>query len=134
VQAKITLTPDGTIRIDDVIAHGSTGTVSMHGYAHLNGFALTEAKASIRIPKNDPLPVDARSLYGNTNAVIGVRSGNHSKIAAFWAQVRDGYRLPAELVEVLPFDEVVAAHTARSDGRSGHIVLSTGLEPPPPTL
>jgi translocation and assembly module TamB len=59
VQAKVTLTPDGMVRLDDVVAHGSQGTVNMHGYAHLNGFALTEAKASIHIPKNDALPVDA---------------------------------------------------------------------------
>ncbi len=59
VHAKVTLTPDGMVRLDDVVAHGSTGTVNMNGHAHLNGFALTEAKASIHIPKNDAIPVDA---------------------------------------------------------------------------
>jgi len=59
VHAKVTLSPDGMVRLDDVVAHGSTGTVNLKGYAKLNGFALSEAKASIHIPKNDAIPVDA---------------------------------------------------------------------------
>jgi translocation and assembly module TamB len=55
----VTLSPDGIVRLDDVVAHGSTGTVNIHGYARLDGFALSEAKASIHIPKNDAIPVDA---------------------------------------------------------------------------
>jgi L-gulonate 5-dehydrogenase len=71
----------------------------------------------------EPLPVDARSLYVNTNSIIGVRTGNHSKIAKFWEVVRDGYRLPPELVEAVALEDVAAAHEARTAGRSGHIVV-----------
>jgi NADPH:quinone reductase-like Zn-dependent oxidoreductase len=72
----------------------------------------------------DPLPVDARSLYVNTNSLIGVRSGNHSKVAAFWTAVRDGYRLPGSLIETVDLDHIGDAHVARSNGKAGHIILS----------
>jgi D-arabinose 1-dehydrogenase-like Zn-dependent alcohol dehydrogenase len=71
----------------------------------------------------EPLPVDPRSLYVNTNSIIGVRTGNHGKIARFWQTVQDGYRLPAELVETVGFDAIRSAHEARSAGKSGHLVL-----------
>jgi NADPH:quinone reductase-like Zn-dependent oxidoreductase len=72
----------------------------------------------------DPLPVDARSLYVNTNSLIGVRSGNHAKIAAFWATVRDGYRLPESLIDTVGLEHIGDAHVARSNGKAGHIILS----------
>jgi D-arabinose 1-dehydrogenase-like Zn-dependent alcohol dehydrogenase len=73
----------------------------------------------------EPLPVDARSLYVNTNSIIGLRTGNHAKIAKFWEVVRDGFRLPAELVETVALEDIAAAHEARTGGKSGHMVVCT---------
>src|SRR5258708_18418406 len=58
VTAKIVLTPDGVVRLDDVTANGSTGKVMANGVAHLQGFQLASARAAVRIPKTNPLPVD----------------------------------------------------------------------------
>jgi len=58
VTMRVTVTPDGVIKLDDLTAHGSTGKVNAKGVVRLNGLDLVAARASIRIPKSDPFPVD----------------------------------------------------------------------------
>jgi NADPH:quinone reductase-like Zn-dependent oxidoreductase len=71
----------------------------------------------------EPLPVDVRSLYVNTNALIGVRTGNRAAVAAFWETVREGYRLPESLIDSVDMAHISDAHVARANGKAGHIVL-----------
>jgi translocation and assembly module TamB len=58
VTMRVAVTPDGVIKLDDLTAHGSTGKLNVKGVVRLNGLDLVAARASIRIPKNDPFPVD----------------------------------------------------------------------------
>jgi translocation and assembly module TamB len=58
VNMKVVVTPDGLVRLDDLTAHGSSGTLSMKAAARLNGFDFVGARANLRIPHRDPLPVD----------------------------------------------------------------------------
>jgi translocation and assembly module TamB len=58
VNMKVVVTPDGLVRLDDFTAHGSTGTLSAKAVARLDGFDLVGARANVRIPRRDPLPVD----------------------------------------------------------------------------
>ena len=58
VTARLVLTPDGLIRLEDATAYGSTGKVTAKAVARLNGFQFVGARASLQIPERDPLPVD----------------------------------------------------------------------------
>lgn len=58
VTAKIALSPDGVVRLEDLTAQGSSGRINAKAVVRLNGFQLTGARASVRIPKNDPFPFD----------------------------------------------------------------------------
>jgi translocation and assembly module TamB len=55
---KVVVTPDGLVRLEDLTAHGSSGTLSAKAVARLDGFDLVGARANMRIPRRDPLPVD----------------------------------------------------------------------------
>jgi translocation and assembly module TamB len=57
VSAKLAVTPDGVIRLQDVVAHGTTGNISAYASAWLAGFSVGGASASIQIPSDDPLPL-----------------------------------------------------------------------------
>jgi NADPH2:quinone reductase len=73
----------------------------------------------------DPLPLDARSLYVNSQSIVGVRTGNLKRIAAFWETVRDGYRLREDVIERFPLERAADAHVALTErGLSGHVVLT----------
>jgi translocation and assembly module TamB len=58
VTARVAVTPDGIIRLEDFTAHGSTGKLNVNGVVRLNGLDLVAARANVRIPKNDPFPID----------------------------------------------------------------------------
>ncbi|HEV3191393.1 MAG TPA: hypothetical protein VGY54_12885, partial [Polyangiaceae bacterium] len=57
VSAKLAMTPDGVIRLQDAVAHGITGKVSAYASAWLAGFSIGGASASVQIPSDDPLPI-----------------------------------------------------------------------------
>ena len=57
VSAKLAMTPDGVIRLQDGVAHGTTGKVSAYASAWLAGFSLGGASATMEIPSDDPLPL-----------------------------------------------------------------------------
>jgi len=52
VSAKLAITPDGVIRLQDAVAHGITGKVSAYASAWLAGFAIGGASASVQIPSD----------------------------------------------------------------------------------
>ena len=57
VSANATLTRDGLLRIENVVAHGVTGQIQAAATARLSGLAFGGARATVQIPKNDALPV-----------------------------------------------------------------------------
>jgi translocation and assembly module TamB len=65
VHADVVLRQDGTLRADNVSAHGLTGTLKASGEATLDGLSLKRAKLSAKIPSGDPFPV---SLQGQSFA------------------------------------------------------------------
>jgi translocation and assembly module TamB len=58
VTAKILFAPNGVVRLDEATAYGPTGKVMANGIATLKGLQLVSARAAVRIPKDNPLPVD----------------------------------------------------------------------------
>jgi translocation and assembly module TamB len=54
---RLTVTPDGSVRLDDLVAHGLSGTVRAAASAHVDGLALTAAQIAVQIPSKDPLPL-----------------------------------------------------------------------------
>lgn len=57
VQARAALDPTGIIRVEDASARGPTGRVTAAASVRLQGLAVSGARAAIRIPKDDPLPL-----------------------------------------------------------------------------
>ncbi len=79
VKARVTLTPDGAVRLDDGAASGTTGKVTFAGDAHLDGTALVGAQAHFQILKHDAMPVSAQgfdvgSVYGNFGVKVTTSS------------------------------------------------------------
>jgi translocation and assembly module TamB len=58
VNAKVVLSPDGVVRLQEATARVSTGRVTASGTAQLQGFQLRSAEGTIRIPKREAIPVD----------------------------------------------------------------------------
>jgi translocation and assembly module TamB len=57
VSAKASLTPDGIVRIEDVVAHGVNGRVEAAASARLAGLTFAGGRATVQVPKKDPLPI-----------------------------------------------------------------------------
>ncbi len=55
--AKLTLTPDGLIRVENAVAHGVSGRVEAAASARIAGLAFAGGRATVQIPKNAPIPV-----------------------------------------------------------------------------
>jgi translocation and assembly module TamB len=73
VAARVVLSPDGVVRLEDFVAQGSTGRINAKGVVRLNGFDLVGARANIQIPKNDPFPLDVDGqTVGEIDADINI--------------------------------------------------------------
>jgi translocation and assembly module TamB len=57
VAGRLTLTPDGVVRLEDAVAHGLSGTVQAAASARFDAGGLVGAKADVRMPSKDPLPL-----------------------------------------------------------------------------
>ena len=69
-QGRMTIHPDGTILVENVSANGVTGKFAAAGSARMEGLKFVSARAAIRIPQRQPLPL---SINGQE---IGDTSGN----------------------------------------------------------
>ena len=58
VNATVTVSADGLVRLEDFVAEGSSGRITAKAAARLNGLQLLGARANVRIPKNNPFPLD----------------------------------------------------------------------------
>jgi translocation and assembly module TamB len=59
VDARVTLSPDGTVTLDKFSGQGLSGHVDATGSAKLDGTALRSANAVVTIPASAPLPISA---------------------------------------------------------------------------
>lgn len=57
VSGKATLTPDGIIRVENVVARGTTGRVTAAATAWMTGLSLGGASAVVQIPSSEALPL-----------------------------------------------------------------------------
>jgi translocation and assembly module TamB len=57
VSAKLTATPDGIVRLENVRANSLNGVLTAAATARLDGFALGGASATIEVPRTAPLPI-----------------------------------------------------------------------------
>jgi translocation and assembly module TamB len=63
VKAKVSLTPDGILRLEDASMSGPSGRVSLSGSAQLKGLSLVSADAKLTMAKKEATPV---ALYGTS--------------------------------------------------------------------
>jgi translocation and assembly module TamB len=57
VSGKVVLSPDGVVRFEDVVAHGTSGRVMAAATVWTSGLAVGGASAAVRIPSFEPLPL-----------------------------------------------------------------------------
>jgi translocation and assembly module TamB len=57
VAARVTMAPDGVVRLEDAIARGLSGTVQAAATARFDPTGLVGANADVRMPAKDPLPL-----------------------------------------------------------------------------
>jgi translocation and assembly module TamB len=55
--ARVTLTPDGVIRLQDASARGPSGMFNASATAWMSGLAIGGASASVKIPNSEPIPL-----------------------------------------------------------------------------
>jgi translocation and assembly module TamB len=55
--ATVTMTPDGIVRLENAVAHGTSGSIQAAATARLDGASLASVRASVRLPAKDPLPL-----------------------------------------------------------------------------
>ncbi len=72
VKARLRLTPDGVLRLEDAAASGTTGRLTASGVARLDGLALLDAEAAVKIDHDDAIPLDLQgsslgTVYGQFN-------------------------------------------------------------------
>jgi NADPH:quinone reductase-like Zn-dependent oxidoreductase len=73
------------------------------------------------------LPVPAAPLYLRSLSLLGVRTTTRRNAGRFWDMVRDGLRLPSDLVREVPLEDAASAHAQIAKGESiGHTVLTVG--------
>jgi NADPH:quinone reductase-like Zn-dependent oxidoreductase len=71
------------------------------------------------------LPVPAAPLYLRSISLLGLRTTTPRDADRFWAMVRDGFRLPSELLHELPLTAAADAHARIAGGATiGHTVLT----------
>jgi translocation and assembly module TamB len=71
-QGRITIRPDGTILFENVSASGVTGRFAAAGSARMDGLKFVAARAAIRIPQRQPLPLSINGqeigdVWGNVD-------------------------------------------------------------------
>jgi translocation and assembly module TamB len=69
VNAKVTFTPDGVVKLESMSAQGTGGKVTASGVARVDGTALVGAQATVNIAKKDAMPLDVQganlgTIYG----------------------------------------------------------------------
>jgi translocation and assembly module TamB len=66
LQADVTLSEEGTVRLTNASLRGSAGRAVLEGTAHLRGLALQDASGSLTIAKKEALPVTFQGVeYGS---------------------------------------------------------------------
>lgn len=73
VRATVTLSPDGTIKVDDVLLRGVTGEVGADALVKIDGTRLAKATAHVRIPEKNALALAMQGQpIGDVNGDINV--------------------------------------------------------------
>lgn len=98
-KGRIVLATDGTVRLDGVEAKGATGRVAVDGSAKLDGFAFRDANVTMKIDKDEAIPM---VLEGNN---LGSLAGTF-KLKASTAEDKSvttvGIEVPEALIDLRP--------------------------------
>ena len=79
---------------------------------------------AIGTPDLPVLRVPAQPMYTRSISLIGIRTADYSAIREFWGLVRDGFRLPHDILHEQPLETAAAAHRRLADGTAtGHTIL-----------
>jgi NADPH:quinone reductase-like Zn-dependent oxidoreductase len=79
---------------------------------------------AIGTPDLPVLRVPAQPMYTRSISLIGIRTADYSAIREFWGLVRDGFRLPHDILHEQPLETAATAHRRLADGTAtGHTIL-----------
>jgi translocation and assembly module TamB len=71
ISAKLTVTPDGVVRLEDVSAQGMSGKMQGAASAHFDGFGLASADAHLQVPASHPIPLTLEGAgYGTVDGRV----------------------------------------------------------------
>jgi len=74
VNAKVTLTPDGVVRLESASADGTSGRLTASGVAHLQGSSIVAAEGVLKIAKKEAVPLAVQgAAVGTLYGQIGVK-------------------------------------------------------------
>ncbi len=62
VQATVDVHEDGTITVNDVVAHGTSGRIEAKGQAKMNGIKFDNASLAIRVPQRQAMPIAVQGV------------------------------------------------------------------------
>ena len=134
---KLTLAPDGVVRLENATAHGLSGTVRAAATAQFDAAGLAAARASVRMPAKDPLPlvfdgVQLGQLDGQFDLSLE-RTGHEVDIAVDvpTAHVRLPSGLPSADVQALGDVEDVEIGVRRGPDRFTSVSLDAAHDAPP---
>lgn len=109
---------------DAVIDNVAAADVFDRYFPALANGARIVISGAIGTPGLPVLQVPAAPLYVRSISLLGVRTATTRATLDFWDLVRDGFRLPAGLVQEGPLENAPAAHDAVINGSAvGHTVL-----------
>jgi translocation and assembly module TamB len=75
VKAKLSLSPDGVLRLQNASLSGPSGKVLVAGTARLDGLSLTSAEATVKIAKREALPLDlSGASMGQVYGDVGIKA------------------------------------------------------------
>jgi translocation and assembly module TamB len=128
VQAKISMHPDGTIKLENLEADPATGHVKITGEAKMAGLDFKSAKAHIAIKNGQEIPIAVQGselgdAWGNIDATVT----NSPKLMNVDVSIPQLHmHLPQSTghsVEALPGDPTIDIGYRESDGKLGLVEL-----------
>ncbi len=73
IAGKLTVSPNGVVRLDDLTAAGTTGRLQADASARFDWYGLAEARAHAAIPSGSPLPLTIEGAgYGTVDGDLDV--------------------------------------------------------------
>jgi D-arabinose 1-dehydrogenase-like Zn-dependent alcohol dehydrogenase len=125
--------PDLTATLREITGDGPAAVIDNLGVPDLWSACAAALAPGGRIvisgALNAAVTLDVRRLYLRNQSIVGVRTGGRLQVAAFWADVREGFHAAESSIAAFPLERAAAAHAALEAGSViGSAVLAPSLE------